>query len=338
MMIGFRVDANEVIATGHLMRCISIALECKKRGQQCIFFMAEEKETERLRKAGFQYYILNSDWKNLDNEISEFQKILENYKLNYLVVDSYQATAGYLAALEEIQPVCYIDDLKREVYDVSVVIHYISPYKSSSYEEMYRNTHTQLLNNMKYAPLRPEFHYKKGQIIREKSILITTGGTDFFNIAGKVAALCQNSMQIKSYKIHIIVGSMNQYETELEQLAEKYTNIILHKNITNMSDYMRLCEVAVSAGGTTLLELCACKIPTVCFSFADNQIKFANDMGKIGAVKYVGDARKIEDIENKIVKQLLIFIKNEEERKKYADCMGKLIDGYGTERIADVLC
>ncbi len=337
-MIGFRVDANEVIATGHLMRCISIALECKKRGQQCIFFMAEDKETERLRTAGFQYYILNSDWKNLDNEISEFQKILENYKLNYLVVDSYQATAGYLAALEEIQPVCYIDDLKREVYDVSVVIHYISPYKSSSYEEMYRNTHTQLLNNMKYAPLRPEFHYKKGQIIREKSILITTGGTDFFNIAGKVAALCQNSMQIKSYKIHIIVGSMNQYETELEQLAEKYTNIILHKNITNMSDYMRLCEVAVSAGGTTLLELCACKIPTVCFSFADNQIKFANDMGKIGAVKYVGDARKIEDIENKIVKQLLIFIKNEEERKKYADCMGKLIDGYGTERIADVLC
>lgn len=337
-MIGFRVDANEVIATGHLMRCISIALECKKRGQQCIFFMAEDKETERLRTAGFQYYILNSDWKNLDNEISEFQKILENYKLNYLVVDSYQATAGYLAALEEIQPVCYIDDLKREVYDVSVVIHYISPYKSSSYEEMYRNTHTQLLNNMKYAPLRPEFHYKKGQIIREKSILITTGGTDFFNIAGKVAALCQNSMQIKSYKIHIIVGSMNQYETELEQLAEKYTNIILHKNITNMSDYMRLCEVAVSAGGTTLLELCACKIPTVCFSFADNQIKFANDMGKIGAVKYVGDARKIEDIENKIVKQLLIFIKNEEERKKYADCMGKLIDGYGTERIADALC
>lgn len=337
-MIGFRVDANEVIATGHLMRCISIALECKKRGQQCIFFMAEDKETERLRKAGFQYYILNSDWKNLDNEISEFQKILENYKLNYLVVDSYQATAGYLAALEEIQPVCYIDDLKREVYDVSVVIHYISPYKSSSYEEMYKNTHTQLLNNMKYAPLRPEFHYKKGQIIREKSILITTGGTDFFNVAGKVAALCQDSMQIKSYKIHIIVGSMNQYETELEQLAEKYTNIILHKNITNMSDYMRLCEVAVSAGGTTLLELCACKIPTVCFSFADNQVKFANDMGKIGAVKYVGDARKIEDIENKIVKQLLIFIKNEEERKKYADCMGKLIDGHGTERIADVLC
>lgn len=337
-MIGFRVDANEEIATGHLMRCISIALECKKRGQQCVFFMAEDKETERLRKAGFRYYILNSDWKNLDNEIFEFRKILKNYKLNYLVVDSYQATAGYLAALEEIQPVCYIDDLKREVYDVSVVIHYISPYKSSSYEEMYKNTRTQLLDNVKYAPLRPEFHYKKGHIIREKSILITTGGTDFYNIAGKVAVLCKNSMQIKSYKVHIIVASMNQHVAELKQIEEHHSNIILHKNITNISDYMRLCEVAVSAGGTTLLELCACKIPTVCFSFADNQIEFANDMGKIGAVKYVGDARKIENIEKKIVEQLLIFIKSEEERKKYADCMGELIDGNGAERIAEVLC
>ena len=45
--------------------------------------------------------------------------------------------------------------------------------------------------------------------------------------------------------------------------------------------------------------------------------------GKIGAVKYVGDARKIEDIENKIVKQLLIFIKNEEERKKICRLYGK---------------
>ena len=26
------------------------------------------------------------------------------------------------------------------------------------------------------------------------------------------------------------------------------------------------------------------------------------------------------------------------KEKKYADCMGKLIDGHGTERIADVLC
>ena len=47
-MIGFRVDANEQIATGHLMRCMAIAKGFQRRGEDVVFFLAEEKETERL--------------------------------------------------------------------------------------------------------------------------------------------------------------------------------------------------------------------------------------------------------------------------------------------------
>ena len=46
-MIVFRVDANEQVATGHLMRTLSIASACRKRGLTCEFWLAEEKETER---------------------------------------------------------------------------------------------------------------------------------------------------------------------------------------------------------------------------------------------------------------------------------------------------
>ena len=65
---------------------------------------------------------------------------------------------------------------------------------------------------------------------------------------------------------------MNVYEAQLKEMEHQYPPIKIHKNITNMSDYMRGCEMAVSAGGTTLFELCACGIPTVCFSFAENQM------------------------------------------------------------------
>ena len=71
-----------------------------------------------------------------------------------------------------------------------------------------------------------------------------------------------------------------------------------------MSDYMRTCELAVSASGTTLLELCACGIPTICFSFADNQMEFAASMDNYGAVCYVGDAREEENIERIICMRL----------------------------------
>ena len=55
----------------------------------------------------------------------------------------------------------------------------------------------------------------------------------------------------------MIVGSMNRNENMLRELAAENPKIILHKNIPDMWRYMQQCEAAVSAGGTTLLELCA---------------------------------------------------------------------------------
>ena len=73
-MIGFRVDANEHIATGHLMRCMAIAMQCIKLGEKCIFLLAEDKETERLKEKNIPYRVLDTKWNDMDTE-----KELMNY-------------------------------------------------------------------------------------------------------------------------------------------------------------------------------------------------------------------------------------------------------------------
>ena len=83
-MIVFRVDANEQVATGHLMRTLSIASACRKCGLMCEFWLAEEKETERIAKAGFPYRILGTRWDALEDELPVMKQRL-------------QATAGGLA-------------------------------------------------------------------------------------------------------------------------------------------------------------------------------------------------------------------------------------------------
>ena len=229
----------------------------------------------------------------------------------------------------------YIDDMREQSYPVSAVLQYI-PAKEKQPEKQIQKADTAYLRGLSYAPLRKEFG-KPHDGKREKSILITTGGTDTYNVAGRLLRECVKQDTFREYQFHVIVGSMNSHEADLQELSKQDARICLHKNIPNMSDYMRSCKLAVSASGTTLLELCACAVPTVCFSFADNQVEFASCMDRYGAMRYVGDAREEADIEQLICGQLVKLAEEEELRKKQSACMETLVDGKGAERIADFL-
>ena len=72
---------------------------------------------------------------------------------------------------------------------------------------------------------------------------------------------------------HVICGNFNAHEKELEKKANKFVNINLYKNVSNMAEIMKKCDLAISAAGSTLYELASLSIPSIVFSFADNQKK-----------------------------------------------------------------
>lgn len=337
-MIGFRVDANEHIATGHLMRCIAIAKECKKLGEEVLFLLAEEKETQRLQEHHLPFRILHSKWDDLEAEENILKSILAEEKITRLVVDSYQATKSYLRHLNEQVPVLYVDDMGKEVYLVSAVLHYSEFPREYQYQETYLRTKVNVLAGMQYTPLREEFSFNEEIQERENSILITTGGTDPFNVSGKLLESLMGRDEFKAYTFCVIIGSMNQNEAKLRQLASKDARISLYKNVKNMGEFMRRCKFAVSAGGTTLFELCASGIPTVCFSFADNQRSFTKELDEHEIMIYVGDVRDDENIAQKIVEGLICYSQNPDMSRDYAMRMKKLVDGKGAARIAAFLC
>ena len=177
-MIIFRADANETVATGHLMRCMTIADACREKGVECEFWLAEDKETERLRQAGFSYRILGSQWDDLEKELPFLERQLDDLdrqgkKVTYLVADSYQATPHYLGKLNDRIPVLYIDDMRMQIYPVAAVLQYI-PVRAENLlnkEESKQNTPV-YLRGFRYAPLRKEFLKSHGEQ-REKSIPVS---------------------------------------------------------------------------------------------------------------------------------------------------------------------
>lgn len=339
-MIAFRVDANEHIASGHLMRCLALAVEVRNRGEECVFYMADDYYKTRLESQGFSYHILQSDWKNLEQELPILEEELTGKDVKWLIVDSYQATAEYLRRLNKIVKVCYFDDMEQQCWQVSAVIHYSDWLEDRHYLEKYQGMNTLVMAGMEYTPLRKEFYYLPGQN-PQKKILITTGGTDTYNVAGKFLEKALQKKELCDYSFQVIIGAMNGFK---ESLMEEYADnrrVELLFDVNCMGDLMRQSSYGISAGGTTLYELCACGVPSVCFSFAQNQEDFAKDMGEKHIMLYAGDAREEKEGVQAVVSGLLEGIKKlmEDQVKieKMKENMRRLVDGKGTERIAEIL-
>lgn len=339
-MIAFRVDANEHIASGHLMRCMSLAVELRNRGEECVFYMADDNYAKRLESQGFSYHILHSDWRNLEQELPILEAEFTGKDIKWLIVDSYQATAEYLRQLNQIVKVCYFDDMEQQCWQVAAVLHYSDWLEDRHYWEKYQSTNTLVMAGMEFTPLRKEFYYQPEQK-PQKKILITTGGTDTYNVAGKFLERALQQKEFCEYSFQVIIGAMNGFkESLIEEYAEN-RQVELLFDVNCMGDLMRQSSYGISAGGTTLYELCACGVPSVCFSFAQNQEDFAKAMGEKHIMLYAGDAREERDGVQAVVSGLLVSLKklmeDEVQKEKMQENMRRLVDGKGTERIACML-
>ena len=332
-MIGIRVDANQVIATGHLMRCLSIS---KEFSRDCLFITADNNASNIINKNGFDYVCLDSRYDDLDSEISKLDKVILDNNINKLLIDSYYVTPKYLKYFTDKIKTIYIDDINKFIYPVSALINYSPYYDLFDYKKLYKNQITKFLLGCDYVPLRQEFqdiNIKK--IDNIKKILITSGGTDNFNFAGNFLEQIINKNLFRDIEFHIVVGSFNKNKDMLYSLELNYNNIILHENVEKMSELMRLCDVAITAGGSTMYELCACSLPAISFSFADNQLYGVKRFDEMGVIRYAGDIRSGDNILfNNIINILQNYIKNPEKLFDRSFLMKKIVDGNGARRLA----
>lgn len=339
--IYIRVDGNEIIATGHVMRCLSIAEQIRKLGAEVIFLVADKSPCSLIEDRGFSVEVLDTIWDDLDQETDRLCKYITKHHVEQLLIDSYYVTKEYFQKLAECTKIVYIDDLNSFLYPVHGLIHYWAFADEDAYKRPYEQAgmDTYFLVGGKYVPLREEFAYRPYEVRKQvQSVLVTTGGTDQLNVAGDLLNRILGDSRLMELEYHVIIGCFNQNKEQLYGLANAYSNIYLHENVNNMSEWMRSCDIAVSASGTTLYELCACGIPTICLEVADNQ-KGAVIWQEAGYMLYAGNAyQDKEQCMQKCIESLLQYKSNYELRKGKSALMQSLVDGFGAERIAQYLC
>ncbi|ORU01427.1 glycosyltransferase [Anaerovibrio sp. JC8] len=334
----FRVDMNESIATGHVMRCLSIAAAARKKGLDSIFITADENAKEIIKKNGFQCLVLNSDWNKLDNELPQLREYIQKYGIKHLLVDTYQVTEVYLRNLSQITEVTYLDDMGKVCYDVQRIICYANYYQNlhldSRYETAFKNKQISQIPSfvlgISYAPLRECFvNLPLEETSKEiQNILILSGGTDELGVVPRILSVLKEP---SSKIITAICGKYSKFYGKLQEEYKDYENIEILSNVSNIEYYMKKADVAISAAGTTIYELCACGTPTIIYTIADNQLLGARQMDRDGIMLYAGDFR-VEKAENKI-SELLLKYENRALRESMSQIMK--IDGCGAKKIVE---
>ena len=334
-MIYFRADGNPWIATGHIMRCLSLADALQEKGERVKFAVAEPFFQQLIQDRGYPCVVLGTAYDRMEEELSVFLELLKRERPGLVILDSYFVTPSYMEAVRNTAPLCYIDDLNLFDYPADLVVNYNIYGPDIAYPP-----NKQYCLGPKYAPLRKEFQGLKRRVVRKRAenVLISTGGTDPCHIALRCAGYLQKYPPSTRMTVHFVLGSMNRDVNELKAIAGGLPFVELHQHVEDMCSLMLQCDAAISAAGTTLYELCACGLPTVTYILADNQIPGAQAFQRAGLMPCAGDIREDGQIENQIFTQLFHLADDEEKRKKIALDMQRTVDGNGSKHLADAVC
>ncbi len=372
-MIGIRADANSIIATGHMMRCITIARALVMQGESVTFFMADEESARLLKSfAGDEFHgvVLGTVYTDMESELDTLIKELKDRDIKALLVDSYSVTHGYFERLSTICRVAYLDDLGKEAYPVDTVINYSGYSMNMGYEQLYKdvkgfgNRQAKLLLGLQYAPLREQFYNTAGATQAQNAgisgdeeplnVLLATGGSDMCNMitsvlndartvageAEKENTEVPNEVQ-KNIIWHVVIGDFVENTEAIEDCVKGSNDVVLHRSVKNMADLMRQCDLAVLAAGTMLTECAAVGLPAIFYQVADNQKFNVEYFGGLEGMIFAGEvhrgAEKKKATIDKIFEELEKLVKGRNQLKAMGESLLEITDGRGAIRIAKAL-
>ncbi|MGB3367026.1 MAG: UDP-2,4-diacetamido-2,4,6-trideoxy-beta-L-altropyranose hydrolase [Acidaminobacteraceae bacterium] len=320
MIVYIRVDANTSVGFGHLMRTLSLALAFKSFKKTVVFISSDFEVQNVSKNYGFDF---------IDNE----KLIDSNIGNKVLVLDGYEFDNKYIEICkEQFDKVIYFDDFIDNTINSDAIINNCLGIDESFYRI---KDGVRYYLGEKYILFRPKIYdalvNKKTLQVEMKKMLITTGGSDKFEILKWIPILANE--KFSNIKIKIVVGNAIHYEEELFNLYKNYSNIEIKINASEeeMVDIFLSSDVAISSGGSTIYELCAFGVPTLVIKVADNQNHLVDSMNKKGTIHYIGD---ISDVSNDDVNYAMDLISEYEYRKYLNGNCRDFFNENGAENLA----
>jgi len=302
MHVAFRVDASLQIGTGHVMRCLTLADELRRRGARCSFVcrpheghllalvaqrghqalaLPELQEGAQPNRNGTEHARwLGTDW---TTDAQDTQQALNAttrcQHVDWLVVDHYALDVRWEHALRsQATRIMVIDDLADRPHACDLLLDQNLGRSAQDYCGLLKGKNNTLIGPQ-YALLRPEFAALRAQSIARRqsntqlsSLLVTMGGVDKDNATGQVLTELQSCNLPADLRVTVVMGPHAPWLAQVQAQATQmpwHTEVLV--GVNNMAQLMAESDLAIGAAGSTSWEFCCLGIPSLLICTADNQ-------------------------------------------------------------------
>lgn len=338
--IAFRVDGGSRIGMGHVMRCLALANAFPGDIDICFITKSAGKAVELIKENAYKLISVTGVGQ-VQDELGLLKNAIINNDINILITDSYELTYDYLTSLKKlVDNLVSIHDFAPFPFPADIVINGNIYADELNYRSV--DGDSRFLLGTKYLLMRDEFKELPGRNPNKKvrNILVTVGGGDPLNLTPVIIKginMIEGDLDLldkDDLHLDIVIGPAFTNLGEIVSIVRDVNiDISLHFNTKEMSKLMLECDLAISAGGTTLYELAATGTPSLVLLQADNQIQGAEAMAEKGTIINLGMGDRVE-IEI-ITENLYSVINDFGLRKKMSRVGQKLVDGRGADRCVE---
>ena len=275
--VAVRVDSSELIGSGHLMRCLTLAERMCFDGADVHFICRDlaGNLNHLVEERGFALHILP-----------------HHTPERSLMVDSDALDASWEQKMRPLaSEIFVIDDLANRRHDCDFLLDQ-NFYRDLQhrYDDLVPEK-CKLLLGPRYALLRQEFYEVKARLVPRdgslRRILVFYGGSDATCETEKaIHALLQ--LQLPSVVVDVVVGGSNLRRTQIEDLCVAHDFLHYHCQVSNMAELMANADLCLGAGGTTTWERCFLGLPAIVTAVAENQIQICEDCAAARYICYLG--------------------------------------------------
>ena len=285
-----RTDAGSPLGIGHFMRMLALAEAWAETGGHVAFGGSfPEPLAQRARAMGAVVFARPPGTDDTPWTIERAREV----RADWVVADGYQFPAPFQRSVRAagLRLGVVDDNAENQSYEADWVLNVNVHATQTMYER--RNSDCRCLLGPRYALIRAAFRRAPPPVRAPggRHLLVTMGGADPPNATGRVLSALRDLRP--RLQATVLVGAANARLPEYRQQAEAGTALLY--DVEDVRSVMLDADVALAAVGGTIWELGLLGVPCVGIALADNQEKLAEELHRLGAIEYVGDARQQPD-------------------------------------------